>query len=148
MGSLTGMILLASWWEKGIFSAQKGKLWPEGLLPQTPPRPAFFLVTLRLRLAAASWLPGQLSPPSAMPAWSVNNTWHGSFPRHQSIERLSPLYPHAAGLMSILQLRKLRCVRVPDSALQQACDVALWVCRALGSVFQWQRTGLPGKGRI
>lgn len=42
LGSLTGMILIASCWEKGIFPAQKGKLQLEGLLPQTPPRPAFF----------------------------------------------------------------------------------------------------------
>lgn len=48
----------------------------------------------------------------------------------------------------ILQLGKLRYSGVADSALHQARDAALWVCRALGSVFQWQRTGSHWKGRI
>lgn len=62
LGSFMGMMLIPSCWEKGIFPAQKGKLRPEGLLLQTPPRPAFFLVTLKQKLEAASWLSGQCPP--------------------------------------------------------------------------------------
>lgn len=40
-----------------------------------------------------------VSSSSKMPAWSLNNTRHGSVPGHQSNERQSPVYSHAAGLM-------------------------------------------------
>lgn len=51
------------------------------------------------------------------------------------------------GSHPILQVVKLRPRGVLDPALQRAHDAAPWVCRALGSVFQWQQDcSLLGRG--
>lgn len=93
---------------KGDFPCPEGEAVAGRTPTPNPSEASIFPGDLEAEIGSSQLAPRAVSPPSEMPAWSVNNTWHGSFPRHQSIERVSPLYPHAAGLMSILQLRKLR----------------------------------------